>query len=94
MSDVAPKIDPAFPPGLHVLLTREPFTDFFVITLDNGHSEELEVEDCKEWFRVRGADMDKMDKLFDHVWNFSRGEAIIDNPREPSMPKLAHYPKL
>ena len=92
---VEPNIsEPITPAGLHVLITREPFSDFFVITLDNGHSEELEVEDTRLWFKQRGADMDKMEKVLDHVWNFYRAEAIVDNPREPSVPKLAYSPRL
>ena len=84
----------ANPPGLHVLLTREPWSDYFVITLDNGHTEELEVEECKQWFRERGANMDAMDRVFDHVWNFYRAEPVIKNPKEPSMPKVSHAPRL
>lgn len=94
MSELKPKVDVAPAPGLHVVITREPWTDFFVITLDNGHTEELEPDDTRQWFRERGADMDKFEKVLDQVWNFQRAEAIIDNSREPSMPRLAHSPKL
>lgn len=90
-----PKIQEPIPPGgLHVLITREPFSDFFVITLDNGHTEELEVEETRLWFKTRGADMDKMEKVLDHVWNFYRAEAVIDSPKEPSLPKVAFAPRL
>lgn len=79
---------------LHVAITREPFIDYFVITLDNGHTEELEPEECRQWFKERGANMDKIEKLLDHVWNFHMGEVNIHNPKEPPLPKMAHAPKL
>jgi hypothetical protein len=94
MSEEATVAEVAIPPSLHVLITREPFSDFFTITLDNGHSEELEVEDTRLWFKQRGADMDKMEKVLDHVWNFYRAEAVVDNPKEPSVAKLAYSPRL
>ena len=94
MPETTPVPQVALPPGLHVLITREPFSDFFVITLDNGHSEELEVEDTRKWFKDRGADMDKMEKALDQTWNFQRCEVIIDNPREPLVAKLAHSPRV
>ena len=81
-------------PAVHVLITREPFSDFFVITLDNGQSEELEVEDCKKWFKDRGANMDAVDKAMDHCWNFYRSEVNINNFKELSIPKLPHAPEL
>lgn len=81
-------------PGLHVLLTREPWSDFFTLTLDNGHTEELEVEDTRLWFKQRGANMDKIEKALDQTWNFQRCEVIIDNPKDPSLPALPYAPRL
>lgn len=79
---------------LHVVVTRVMFDDFFVLLLDNGHTEELEVEDAKQWFKDRGADMDVVDKALDHCWNFLRAEVNINNPREPTLPKMIHAPKI
>jgi hypothetical protein len=86
----APKLDTV----LHVLVTREPFIDYFTITLDNGHTEELDPEECRQWFKERGGNMDIIEKALDHCWNFYRVEVNIQNPKEPPMPKLAHAPKL
>ncbi len=82
------------PSGLHVFITREPFSDFFVIRLDNGHTEELEVEDTRQWFKDRGANMDKVEKVLDQVWNFQRAEVFFDTYKEPSLPSIPHAPKL
>lgn len=90
-----PVEQPAAPlEAIHVVVTREPWTDFFTITLDNGHSEELDVEDCRAWFKVRGASMDVVEKALDQCWNFYRSEILIRNPKEPPAPKLPHAPKL
>jgi hypothetical protein len=85
-----PKLDS----NLHVVVTREPFMDFYNLTLDDGTTEELELEECKQWFKERGANMDKLDKVMDHVWNFYRAEINIVNPKEQPRPKLAHAPKV
>jgi hypothetical protein len=50
------------PNALHVSIFREMFADFFELTLDNGHTEELEPDDTREWFRLRGANMDAVEK--------------------------------
>lgn len=81
-------------PKLHVLVTREMFSDYFVLTLDNGYTEELEPDDVRAWFKARGANMDVVEKCLDHAWNFMRAEININNPKEPSLPVLAHSPKL
>lgn len=76
-----------------VRLTREPFSPFIVIINEaDQSSEELEVEEARQWFKDRGANMDVVDKAMDHVWNFygrrpirvtiSRPKApVISNPR-------------
>ncbi len=79
---------------LHVVITREPFIEYFVITLDNGHTEELEPEECRAWFKERGANMDIVEKALDHCWNFYRSEVNIRNPKEPPAPNIPHAPKL
>lgn len=88
------KLPPPAVEPMHVVILREPFIEYFTIVLDNGHSEELEVEDCRQWFKDRGADMDKIEKALDHCWNFYRSEVLIHNPKEPPAPKLPHSPKL
>jgi len=86
----APKLGNA----LHVVVTREPFMDFFLLTLDNGYTEELEVEDTRAWFKERGADMDKVEKALDHCWNFYYSEINILNPKEPNKSNLPHAPNI
>ena len=79
--------NPELPP-LHVTITREPFSDYFVLILDSGDSEELEVEDTRDWFRQRGANMDAIEKALDQTWNFYRSEVIISKPKNP--PEMNH----
>ena len=82
------------PDKIHVVITREPFGDYFTLTLDNGHSEELEVEDTRAWFKERGAEMDKIEKVLDHCWNFYRSEVVIHKPKAPPLPTVPYAPKL
>ena len=79
---------------LHVIIQREPFGDYFHLTLDNGETEELEPEETRAWFKVRGANMDKIEKVLDHVWNFYYAEVNLTNAKEPPRPELPHAPKL
>ena len=87
---------PPVPPvdEIHVVITREPWGEFFTLTLDNGHTEELEVEDTRLWFKERGAEMDRIEKVLDHCWNFYRSEVVIHNPKNPPLPPLPHAPKV
>lgn len=78
---------------VHVLITREPFMDFFKLTLDNGHWEELEVEDAMAWFQEHNANMDAVEKALDHCWNFRRSEVNINSFRLPKR-ILAHEPNI
>lgn len=80
---------------LHVTILRPPFTgDFFTLVLDNGQSEELEVEETREWFRVRGANMDVVEKALDEAWNFAESGITIKNPKVPRVLHSAIQPKL
>ena len=79
---------------LHVKINREMFSLFYTLTMDDGSSEELELEDMREWFRVRGADMDKMQEAFDTVWNFLNVEVVIASPKIPQGPKLPYAPDI
>jgi hypothetical protein len=89
---VAQPVQPVQP--LHVYITREPFSDFFVFTLDNGHTEELEAEEARQWLRDRGGNMDLMEKALDQVFNFQRCDVFIDKPREPYQLRLPHSPNI
>lgn len=83
----------ATPPAkMAVKIDREPGMDFLVLTLEDGTTEELDVDDTREWFRLRGANMDKIDKALDYVWNFYHAtvninmpKAIPFNPLEPQV---------
>ena len=77
-----------------VLVTREPFSDFYSLSVDNGQSEELEIEDVREWFLQHGANMDVVQKALDHVWNFYSVEIVIGNFCIPKKADHAYAPKL
>lgn len=79
---------------VHVVILREPWMEYFTLVLDNGDSEELEVEDTRQWFRERGANMDAVEKALDQAWNFYRSEVNINKPKLPPQPKLPHAPKI
>ena len=79
---------------LHVIIEREMWSEFFMLTLDSGHTEELDVEQTRDWFKVRGANMDKIEKVLDHCWNFGRSEAIIENPKAPPVSRLPYSPDI
>ena len=84
----------AGPDELHVIIRREMFSDYFSLILDNGQSEELEPEELREWFKIRGADMDKMEKVFDQAWNFKRAEVIISKPKTPKLNRPSYAPEI
>jgi len=77
-----------------IKITREPWSDYFSISLPNGHSEELEVEETREWFRTHGADMDKIETVLDHVWNFGSAEVLVKNFRSPPALRSSHGPQI
>lgn len=80
--------------ALHVVIMHEIFTELFVLLLDNGHTEELDPEDTREWFRIRGANMDAADKALDHAWNFKKAEFYIGTPKDPRVTLPQHAPRL
>ena len=66
---------------LTVELTREPFST--LVTLKTGESsEDLDWEDVREWFKMRGANMDVIEKALDRVYNFYSASVTIKNPRQ------------
>ena len=85
------------------LVTREPFTDFFIIhepTPDGTvHTHELDVDETFEWFKARGAaltadEKTALEKALDHVWNFYKGAIEIVDYREPLVKNPALEPKI
>jgi hypothetical protein len=80
---------------LHVIITREPFSDFYQLTTPvDGYTEELEVEEVREWFRQRGANADAVQEALDQAWNFARAEISIGKPRLPSTPRVSYAPDI
>jgi hypothetical protein len=81
-------------PPLHVAITREPFSDYFVLTLDDGQVEELSAEDTHKWFDERGANMYEVGKMLDHVWNFGSADVTISKPIKPKVRQHSTAPEL
>ena len=79
---------------LRVEITREMWSEYFVLKLENGHTEELEPEETREWFKMRGANMDGIEKVLDHAWNFGVAEAVIAHPKELPVLRLPHSPDI
>lgn len=86
---------PPYPESsLVVQLRREPFEDEFTITLPDGTSEELEAEDLRTWFKVRGADEIAVESAMDYCWNFYAAEFEIKNPKVPVQKNSNVLPQL
>lgn len=68
--------------------------EFFTLHHDNGQSEELDPEEARAWFKVRGANMSEMEKVMDQCWNFGRAEVEIENPKIPPSTKLPYAPDI
>lgn len=83
---------------LTVYITREPWSDFFLLHIPkpdgSEYTEELDTNDTLEWFRSRGADMAMVEKGLDHVWNFYKGALEIVNYREPPVRNPEIQPKI
>lgn len=70
--------------GLLVRINREPGipgSDYFTLTTPDGKQEELLPDETREWFRLRGADMDKLETALDECWNFWESWFLITKPR-------------
>ena len=89
----APQTPQPLPP-LHVLIDREPWSETFTLNLDNGQSEELDPEEVREWFRVRGANMDALEKVLDQAWNFRYADVVIANPKVPRTVRHPYAPNI
>lgn len=85
---------PAAGTPMTVQVYREAYSDFYVLTLPNGHTEELEIEEVRQWFKEHGADMDVVEKGLDYVYNFRHAEIEIRNFRVPRTLLHPHAPKL
>lgn len=82
------------PPAMVVTLTREPFTSWFTLMTADGSTEDLEPEEVTEWFRIRGARMDVVEKALDHAWNFYFVEVAIHSPKTPPRVVSSVMPKV
>jgi len=89
---LAPALEEAIgqvPIVVHV--TRDAFSQFFNLEIETGptagSTEELEIEEAKEWFKARGASMPAVEKALDYVWNFygyrKPVRIKINNPTPP-----------
>lgn len=79
---------------LAVHIHRDMWAELFTLTLPNGHTEELEPEEVRNWFKVRGANMDVIEKSMDHAWNFQDADVEIENPKEPPVTRLPYAPDI
>lgn len=69
---------------LKVILKREPFLEWFIIEVPSQNvSDECDPEETRNWFKMRGANMDVVEKALDYCWNFYRSEVTIKNPKAP-----------
>jgi len=86
---------PPSPEPLHVIITREMFSTFCTLTTPvDGFSEELEIEEVREWFKQRGANMDAIEEALTMAWNFLKAEVLIERPRLPKAPVLPYSPNI
>lgn len=74
-------------------VTREPFSDFYHLYVDDI-IEELEIEDLRQWFNERGANMYEVEKALDYVWNFREAYITIRNPIRPKTVANSYTPDL
>ena len=73
---------------LTIVLKREPYLEWFVLHVDDGSSEELDPEDARSWFKMRGANMEAVEKALDYCWNFYNATIVIKNPKTPPKSNL------
>lgn len=67
---------------------------FILIDLKEGHSEELDPEEARKWFRDRGANMDVVEKAMDYVWNlYGKRKPVVINIKNPRNPQVLN-PKI
>jgi hypothetical protein len=86
-------------PPLPVHVTREPFCEWFNLEYRTDDSptpltEELDPDETRDWFKKRGADMDKIEKMLDYVWNFYRADVVIEKPKKVELPMSKIQPRI
>ena len=79
---------------LQIRILRPPFVEYFTLELANGQTEELEPEECRAWFKARGANMDVVEKALDQAWNFYRALLVIHNPKMPKTTQVPFAPDI
>lgn len=79
---------------LTVKIKREPFIPFFTLELPDGSTEDLEPDQTREWFRLRGANMFILETALDDCWNFGESEFTITNYRPAPIKDARLAPKL
>lgn len=94
MIPVESKQAPAKKQSLVVHIHRPMWGEYFTLTLPNGHTEEIDPEEIRPWFKVRGANMDIIEKVLDHAWNFQNANVEIENPKEPPVTRLPYAPDI
>jgi hypothetical protein len=82
------------PKPLVVKLTRIPFGSFVTLTLDDGATEDLEPDEAREWFKIRGANMEGVEKALDYVWNFYTAGITVHNPKKPILKTSRVTPRI
>lgn len=92
--EAANKSGPGSREPLAVHIHRDMWGELFMLTLPNGHTEEFEPEEVRNWFKVRGANMDVIEKSLDHAWNFQDADVEIENPKEPPVTRLPYAPDI
>jgi len=68
-----------------IQVRREPFSPYYQLIMPNGNSEEILCEDIYEWFRLRGAKAEVIEKAIDEAWNFYSVDILVPEWREPSV---------
>lgn len=81
-------------PSMRIEISREMFSDYYLLTFPNGYSEEVEVLDIYPWFQVRGAKQELVEKPVDYAFNFGKAAVTILNYREPPGTSRTGDPKL
>lgn len=82
---------------VRVRLTRQPFMDEFTIHLPNGHTEELDPDETRQWFYDHGVSKkssEALEKLLDECWNFYESAVTIESYREPVKPFPGYQPQV
>ncbi len=82
-----------------VKISREVPYQYFQLTLTHKDDQTLELdpEETREWFKLRGANMNVVEQALDYVWNFGDLRPVhvtIENFREPTQPHRPAEPEV